>query len=89
MKIVLSDYFQKKIKKFLTKRPELAQRYKDVLNILLVDHNNSSLRLHKLKGNLKNFWAISLNYKYRIILLIENKEDTIYLLDIGTHDEAY
>ena len=89
MKIILSDYFQKKAKKFLTRHPELVERYKDILKLLLEDYTNFSLKLHKLKGSLKDFCAVSINYKYRIILLLEIKEDFIYLLDIGTHDEVY
>lgn len=47
---------------------------------------NNSLRLHKLKGKLKNVWSISIDSDYRM-LYIDN--DCIYFFDFGTHNQIY
>ena len=42
------------------------------------------VKLHKLHGKFKSYYAFSANFAYRIIVKI-GKRDTYYL-DIGTHD---
>ena len=44
-----------------------------------------SLRTHKLKGPLDNYWAYSVNLEYRILFRFINDHEVIYL-DIGTHE---
>jgi addiction module RelE/StbE family toxin len=89
MKLIYTSTYKKKAFKFLKKHPDLKNKYKSVLQQLMKDYKHPTLNLHKLKGNLNDFWAISLNYEYRIAMLIEFAVDVIYLLDIGTHDEVY
>ncbi len=52
-----------------------------------------NLGTHKLGGNLKGLRACSCGYDCRIAFSIEKdkttNEDSIILLDIGTHDEIY
>lgn len=43
-----------------------------------------SLRLHKLKGKLKDLWSISIHYKYRIIFKVM-EEGEILFISIGKH----
>ena len=49
----------------------------------------NSLKTHKLKGNLSDFYACSLTYQYRIVLTIEVRDEEVILVNIGTHDEVY
>ncbi|MFA5086163.1 MAG: type II toxin-antitoxin system mRNA interferase toxin, RelE/StbE family [Candidatus Paceibacterota bacterium] len=44
-----------------------------------------SLRLHPLKGKLRNFWSISVNSNYRIILEYKDGGEAFFL-SIGKHD---
>lgn len=46
--------------------------------------NHSALRLHKLSGRMKKYHAFSANFSYRII--IEMQKDSVYFLDVGSHD---
>ena len=88
-KIYFTEKYEKIAKKFFKKHPDLKQKYKKTLKLLATDPFHPSLRLHKLQGNLKEYYSVSLDLKTRIILdfvIIENK---IYLIDIGTHDEVY
>lgn len=46
------------------------------------------LRTHKLNGELKGSWAFNINNNYRIVFeFIDN--NTVLLIDIGTHNEVY
>ena len=89
MKLITTDTYERKAKKFFKKHPELIDKYKNTLSLLIENSEQSSLKLHKLKGNLKDFYSISLSFEFRIILLIELSKEAIYLVDIGTHDEVY
>ena len=51
--------------------------------------NHRKLKVHKLKGVLKNTYAFSVNRKIRILFEYgKNKEEAI-LLTIGSHDMCY
>ena len=67
----------------------MFEKYKETLGKLEVDPFSSSLKTHKLKGNLKDFYACSINYEYRIVFIILIQDDEITLFDVGTHDEVY
>ena len=88
-KIVRTDSYFKKLKKFIKKHPEILDRYIKCIEILEINPFHPSLRLHKLKGNLNDYYSVSINMQYRIVIdfIIDNNK--IILLDIGTHDEVY
>ncbi len=54
------------------------------IDILKSPSNNASLKIHKLHGQMKNCWSLSVNYKIRIVFQYESKEEII-LLAIGDH----
>ena len=43
-----------------------------------------SLRTHKLKGPLNDYWSYSVNLSYRVLFRFINAREVIYY-DIGTH----
>ena len=43
------------------------------------------LKTHKLSGNLKDYWAFSIHYNYRIIFSFIEKNDVRFHA-IGTHE---
>ncbi len=81
--------FQKKLKKFIKKHPELKLILKNKLEILQRNPYHPQLRLHKLSGRLKDFYSFWLTYEYRIVVKIYEKEKIIEFYAIGTHDEVY
>lgn len=87
--IVFTESYEKKAKQFFKLHPELIQRYKKTLYIMQNNPYHPSLRLHKLQGNLKDLYSVSIDLKYRIILdfIVEDKK--IILIDIGSHDDVY
>ncbi len=49
------------------------------------DFLHSSLRVHKLKGPLSDFWAFSIAKSYRVLFRFLKENEVIYY-DIGPHD---
>ena len=88
-KIVRTDEYFKKLKKFIKKHPEVLDRYIKAVEILENDPYHPSLRLHKLQGELNIYYSVSITMKYRVVIdfIIQNNE--IIPIDIGTHDEVY
>ena len=87
--IVFSKSYEKRVKQFFKLHPELIHRYQKVLYIMKSNLDHPSLRLHKLKGNLKKLYSLSIDLKYRIILDIIIEDKMIILVDIGAHDDVY
>ncbi len=81
MEILYTARFLRSLKKM----PEETQK-KTVatLQLLCKEADHPLLQLHKLTGKWKVYHAISVGFRYRIILKITKKET--YCMDIGTHD---
>jgi addiction module RelE/StbE family toxin len=89
MKLVKDDNYSRKERKFLKKRPHLIDKYGEVLEKLKTNPFDTSLKTHKLKDELSEFHSCSLTYEYRIICVFIIQDETIILVDIGSHDEVY
>jgi len=61
------------------------------LDELADDAFQTSLRTHKLKGELAGSWACSAGYDLRIVFEFVEREgsEAILLHSVGTHDEVY
>ncbi|MCX6051695.1 MAG: type II toxin-antitoxin system mRNA interferase toxin, RelE/StbE family [Campylobacterales bacterium] len=88
-KILITDSYLKKLKKFLKKHPDIIQRYSKTMEILEVNPHHPSLRLHKLQGRLCEFYSISINIEYRVVMDFIIKENEIIPIDVGSHDAVY
>lgn len=88
-KLIFTETYTKKERKFLKKHPELFNLYSKVLRLVEVNVNHPSLRLHKLKGRLADLRSISINMSYRITVYFHVEKDSIVPVDIGNHDEVY
>ena len=87
--IQFSKKYERTAKKFFKKHQDLRKRYFKILDILQINPHHPSLRLHKLQGNLKEYFSISLDMEYRIILDFIIIDEQIILIDIGSHDDVY
>lgn len=65
------------------------ERYIKTIEILEVNPQHPSLRLHKLQGRLCEFHSISINLEYRMIIDFIINENEIIPIDIGTHGDVY
>jgi len=88
-KLIYTESYIYKAKRFVKKHPELISQYEKTLKILEIDPQHPSLRLHRLKGKLKDLHSISINISYRITLEFYFKDKEIILVNVGRHDEVY
>lgn len=86
-KIEFAQSFPKKAKKLIKKNPPLEKTFREILSKLSEDVFDSTLHTHALSGELKGKFACSLTYDLRIVFKLS--DDTVHLLDIGSHDEVY
>ena len=87
--IHLTDDYQKKVRKFIKRHKDMASRYDKTIQILRENPYHPSLRLHKLNGELHEYYSVSINIEYRIIMDFIVIDKIIIPLNIGTHDEVY
>lgn len=87
MHIRLDERLQKELQQISKKDPKLAKLITKQLRLFAMDPRHLSLRTHKLSGELKNLWSISINQGVRMVYLLNGEE--AYFIDIGTHDEIY
>jgi len=84
-KLVYSEKFIKKTVKILKKNPSIKEKVYKTFSLLEENPFHNSLRLHKLKGNLKDYYSVSIDLSLDLIIT----DNEIILLDIGTHDKVY
>lgn len=82
MGIFYTSKFKREYKK-LPKNIKLIAEKKEI--ILRRNPFDPSLDTHKLHGRLKEFWAFSIGFKYRIVFEFGDK-DAIYFHSVGDHD---
>jgi mRNA-degrading endonuclease YafQ of YafQ-DinJ toxin-antitoxin module len=88
-KLIFTEQYEKRIRKFIKKHPELLSQYEKTIRLLEVNPHHPSLRLHKLSGKLLDLHSVSINISYRITLELIITEKEIIPIEIGTHDEVY
>jgi mRNA-degrading endonuclease YafQ of YafQ-DinJ toxin-antitoxin module len=88
-KIIYTESYIKRVKKFIGQHPEILSQYEKTLKLLELNPFHPSLRLHKLKGRLEKIYSVSINISYRICIDFIIDEDKIIPIDIGKHDDIY
>jgi proteic killer suppression protein len=88
-RIVYTDSYNKRARKFLKKHPDLLKQYEKSLTLLELNPHHPSLRLHPLKGKLAALHSISINISYRITITFLITDKAIVPVDVGSHDEVY
>lgn len=93
MNLIWSEGFKRSFKKLIKKNTQLKTKIFNVLRLLAEDPFTSSLKSHKLSGNLAGLWSCSVTYDCRIVFSFsedgEFLEIVILLIDIGNHDQVY
>ena len=87
--IIFTKDYEKKAKKFFKKHQNLKDKYKKTIMFLQINPHHPSLRLHKLQGKLQEFYSVSIDMNYRIIIDFIIVDKKIFLIDIGSHSEVY
>jgi addiction module RelE/StbE family toxin len=91
--LVWSAGFVRKFKRLVKKNAQLRIQIEKTLELLTENPFNSSLRTHKLKGDLDGVWSCSVDYDNRILFEFlvnqDSGDEEIFLLTLGSHDEVY
>ncbi len=88
-KIIYTESYIKKAKRFIKQHPELSSQYEKTLKLLELNPFHPSLRLHKLSGKLSKLYSVSINISYRISIDFIIDEKKIIPVKVGKHDEVY
>lgn len=87
MNFSLSPELRIQLKQIKQKDIKLFKKVQKQLKLFQENHKHPSLRIHKLKGTLKERWSISVEGNLRMLFYSKNGEAVFYI--IGTHDEVY
>lgn len=87
MNFKISPDLDKTLTKIKSRDKKLIEKIEKQLILFQTNHLHPSLRVHKLTGELKDIWSISIDKSVRILFFLE--EDEAYFFDIGTHDQVY
>jgi len=84
MRITASGRFLRRAKKL---REPQATMLRAALRRFAADPSDPLLRVHKLKGDLRDYWAFSVDDDLRV--LFRWNRDVAFLVNLGSHDEVY
>ena len=90
--LIWSNTFLRAFKRLVRKQPDIRKEVEETLKLLIQDPFIPQLETHKLKGKLSGSWSCSIGYNFRIIFDFvgnKQKENDIFLLTIGAHDEVH
>jgi len=85
MRLIQTSGFTDSLRSLTKRNPILSKKVKKSLKFLKQNLNHPSLRLHKIQGT--NNYSVSVDMSLRIIVHIEGA--SVFLLNIGYHDEVY
>ena len=85
-KIVFDKAFEKKFIKYKKKLSEKEKiKLRQSFEIFKNNPFDSRIKTHKLKAELKDYWAFKISYSSRIIFrFLDN--NTVFFIDIGNHN---
>lgn len=84
MLVIASSHFLRRARKLKPPRDELLRA---ALRRFEADPRDPLLRTHKLKGDLADYWAFSVDDGLRVLVRWDG--DVCFMASLGTHDEIY
>lgn len=84
MRFGVSSRFRRRARKLKPPRDELLRA---ALRRFASDPRDPLLRTHKLKGDLADYWAFSVDDDLRVLFRWDG--DVCFLVNLGNHDEVY
>jgi mRNA-degrading endonuclease YafQ of YafQ-DinJ toxin-antitoxin module len=88
-KLLFTEDYEKRARKFLKKHPEIQKQYRKTLELLELNPYHPSLRLHQFKTSSFEGYSVSINMSYRISLELIITEKEIIPVDVGDHGDIY
>ena len=91
--LVLTPRFERAFRRVTVKNPTLQSPIEIVLRRMAEDLADPRLKTHRLSGQLAGLFACSVAYDCRIVFSKQKHpktgEETLLLVNIGTHEEVY
>ena len=91
--LVLTPRFERAFRRVTAKNPALQSPIETVLQRMAEDLADPRLKTHRLSGQLAGLFACSVAYDCRIVFSKQKHpktgEETLLLVNIGTHEEVY
>ena len=87
MNLIRHRIFKKHFKARILSNKTLVNRFEARLKMFLENPRSSVLKDHQLTGRLKDFRAFWVAGDVRVVYWLEG--DTLYLYDIGSHNQVY
>ncbi len=84
MRVTSSSRFLRRAKKLKAPQDQLLRA---CLRRFAADPSDPLLRTHKLKGDLAEYWAFSVDDDLRVLFRWDG--DVCFLVNLGSHDEVY
>ena len=84
MKMIDISYTSKFEKNFKRLNFTVKGKIKQRVEIFQTDPHDPRLKTHKLSGQLKDYYAFSINHSYRILFIFESS-NSVTFIDVGTH----
>ena len=84
MKMIDISYTSKFEKNFKRLNLTVKSKIKQRVEIFQIDPHDTRLKTHKLSGQLKDYYAFSINHSYRILFIFESS-NSVTFIDVGTH----
>ena len=84
MRVTASSRFLRRAKKL---REPQAAMLRAAIRRFAADPGDPLLRVHKLKGELRDYWAFSVDDDLRVLFRWDG--DVAFLVNLGSHDEVY
>ncbi len=86
MKIVFHRDFKKGIEKLSLKQKRKVGK---VLELFEINPYDPQLKNHALKGELKEYNAISAGHNLRLIFKVQGNYEKVIFTQMGTHNQVY
>jgi mRNA-degrading endonuclease YafQ of YafQ-DinJ toxin-antitoxin module len=81
---MLIGYKPSFVREFKRLPAELQEEALERIDLFRNVENHKKLKVHKLKGRLKDFHSFSVTYSHRIVFSFESKNEVVFLA-IGDH----
>lgn len=88
MKVAFSSSFKRAFRKRIKGEKTKEFLFYSKLEVFINDPYHSSLKTHKLSGELKDLWSFSIAYDIRVVFSFVSEDKAVFI-DIGKHDEVY
>ena len=85
---IWDEGFKRSYKKRVKVDSNLKKKFWTRMEIFSDDPFANQLKTHKLSGKIKGYWAFSVDDDCRVVFEFIG-EDSVLLVDIGSHDEVY